>query len=91
MRERRVRRGEDNFVQRRRFRRRAVLRWGASRRDNVARCALGIRGLFRGVFDCEIIIETLDAFLVEFAPEFVVEDVALCEGRQAACQDVLGN
>jgi len=44
-----------------------------------------------GVFDCEVITETLDAFLVEVAPEFVVEDVALGEDLQAGCQDAMGN
>ena len=44
-----------------------------------------------GVFDSGAIIETLDTFLVEVAPEFVVEDVALGEDLQAACQDTLGS
>ena len=44
-----------------------------------------------GVFDCEAIIETLDAFLVEVALEFVMEDVALGKDLQAACQDAFGS
>lgn len=42
-----------------------------------------------GAFDCEVIIETLDTLLVEVAPEFAVEDIALGEDLQAACQDVM--
>ena len=44
-----------------------------------------------GAFDCEAVIGTLDALLVEVAPEFAVEDVALGEDLQAACQDTLGS
>ena len=44
-----------------------------------------------GAFDCEVIIETLDTLLVEVAPEFAVEDVALGEDLQAACQDTMNH